>query len=686
MKGRNWAERVSPSVRTTLVSCVLISIACAAVGHALGKDISWDQRHFHYFLGYTSLYDRFALDYYPVSVQSYALPYSYLPFYLLASSPLTDHAVVIALGLLHAPALWAAWYIGGCLVGESSGSRFNVLGAWLSAVLAALSPIFLSQLGTSFNDLPTAIPLLIAAALALQVPDVNPHSLGRRAIAVGFLLGVASALKLSNIVSAIGVVVMLVLLTPGIWQKLRVTALLGAFSALSMYSVGGYWWWRVRSEFGIPFPFEPLLGRLFKPSAETAAGVAHIRYMPVDWMDALLRPLWMASPENTVYIDFPAPDVRFIALNVLLVVALIFAVAIARRAGVFGLREEFIARPRLWALSIGFLIVWPVWLMTSGNGRYLTPWFLLVGPLCIGLVWRLISRRRFRFYALSLLLAAQGYVVLVGSQLRYDRMPWSANGSWYDIEMPRELVEQPAVYITIGVESGAFVFPLLHRDSSFISAGGQKMLATDMAEWKVAQARIEHFPNRPIYMVLPVMRTSRNDGRHVRPERHEVDALVSGIGMRSRSEVCKDIWVDGVPTMVGVAPSIAGEPTLIRQRPMLIVACPIERTATRDPVIEEARARAGALLDVVAKRCPLLFPTPAPFTFYEGSRWVRHYIATETTVWVDDYEVSYTRHNFYQRYVAGTPAQVGDGEFALDCSLRRPALPKMAIEPPGRSP
>lgn len=673
-------SRNLPLTWVSLASYALIALACAYLGHALGKDISWDQRHFHYFMGFSALSDRFALDYYPVSVQSYEVPYSYIPFYLLASSALPDKLVVILLALLHAPALWAVWYVGGRLVGETSGQEFHVLGAWLSAALAAISPIFLSQVGNSFNDLPTAIPVLLAAALAMRVPTLPPRPAAWHAVAAGLLLGAASALKLSNVVSALGVVVIFILLTPGVTLRLRSTALLGGAAAVSFVGIGGYWWWQTRSQIGIPLPFEPLLTQLLRSPTDVGAGVGHGRYMPVDLWDALLRPVWMMSPETTVYVDFHAPDARFFFFFLLLIVALSTIAVQLMFSGPERVGGRLLAQSRLVAVSAGLVSAWVAWLLTSGNGRYLIPWFLLVGPILVALVWMIFVHARFRFYALTLLFATQTYFVYAASQLRYDPQPWSESGAWYEILLPPTLASRPAIYFSMGLESGSIVFPSMHPGSSFISGGGLRMLTTDAPDWSRVKARLDHDPGRPSFLIFIVERGKLTDARHVRPERREIDAMVSGIGMRSRSEACEDIWVDGYTRGISLLPSVAGGGLRLLRRPTLIVACPIEPTAERDSTIEKARADASALLDRVSQRCPMLFPDPQPFTFFDGVRWIRYFAATDTALWVADNEVNFIRHNSYGNNLLGSLKQIEQGEFSLDCSFQRPVLPKLEFK------
>jgi hypothetical protein len=656
------------------ISHLLIVGACVGIALLLGKDVSWDQRHFHFYLGFSALHDRLAQDFYPASTQSYVVPYAFIPFYLLASSSLTDHAVVAVLAAFGAAALCIVWHIGGRLCGEVSGRYFDTSGAWLSVLLAAASPIFLSQLGNSFIDLPTAIPVLLAIAITLPLRQATPRESDLRAVFAGALLGMACALKLSNVVSAVGAFVIFVLLVRGWQSRARATGILVVAGTVSAFAVAGNWWWRVFSEFGNPTL--PMFNDYFKSDAAEQSGSAMVRFVPVDLTDALLRPLWMLSPEKAVYIDIPAPDARFLFVNLLLAVVAAITVFMAATGRLDLVRSEIRERPLLWSLSAGLLITWPLWLVSSGNGRYYSPWFLLAGPLSIALLWRVVKQRRFRVYAVSALCAVQGYVIATGSVLRYHPVEWNTSGSWYEVKVPHALAQSPAVYFSMGLESASLVFPSLHPGSSFISAGGQYALATHMSAWRHVEARLNRDANSPIYLLVNVETYSSLDGSYNRPDRSTVTAMVSGLAMRAKAGACEDIWVQGIGTTLALASSAtAGAPPRLLDRRMLIVACPIERADGRDPLIEKARGEASGLMDAVAQRCPLLFPAPAPFTFYNGHFWTRQYTGSDTNLMVDHAEIAYFRPNFYQPYRVGTPEQVKAGTFEVLCDLRREPIP-----------
>jgi hypothetical protein len=411
--GARSTTRADRHLTEATLSYLFIVLACIGLALFLGKDVSWDQRHFHFYLGYSALHDRISKDFYPASVQSYNVPYAFAPFYLLASSGLSDRLVVAALALLPAAALCLVWQIGGRIVGDVTGRHFDRLGAWLSVALAAGAPIFLFQLGNSFIDLPTAVPVLLAIVLVLPRAQLEKEQTQGKFALAGALLGFACALKLSNVVSAIGVLCFLLLLTQGWRAKIHASITLATSMAASALAVAGFWWWRVYSEYGNPVL--PGFNGIFKSDAAEVSGGTMVRFIPVDLLDALLRPIWMMSPEKAVYIDVPAPDARFFFLIILLLCCLVYWLVKLASGKQVDLYSEFQTRRLFWSLFAGLIVSWPIWLMTSGNGRYYSPWFLLVGPLSIALLWRVSGKARFKVYGVATMIAVQGYIVATGS-------------------------------------------------------------------------------------------------------------------------------------------------------------------------------------------------------------------------------------------------------------------------------
>jgi hypothetical protein len=662
--------KTAPAALHRLASWALIIAAGIAIGLLLGKDVSWDQRHFHYYLGFSALNDRFGLDFYPASVQSYVVPWAFVPFYVLASSGVPDQLIVALLSVVPALGLCVIWEIGGRTVGAVTGQRFHSIGAWLSVAIAGSSPIVLGQIGNTFIDGPTATFVIAGFALLLHAVSSPRPDLRLVALAAA-AMGVASALKLSNVVPAVASGVILLWILPN--RRLVASAALvyGAVGIASTVAVAGPWWWRVYQAFGNPTL--PAYNSIFRSDAANVdAGAGMLRFRPVDWEEALLRPLWMASPEKAVYVDTPAPDLRFAVLTLLLTSA---AVVLAIR-----LRSKKLATGRggrncsvyLGGLAAAMCVSWPLWLMSSGNGRYFLPMLLLVGPVIVGLAYWLTAVKRMRFYVLFPTLGLQCLAAYWGSQIRYEPVGWS--GDWYGVEVPATLKNEPAVLLSMAVESGSLIVPSLHRASSFVNAGGQFPLTPQMPAWRFVEPILEQAARRA-YVVLPVQ-TFTPKGDLVRPRRERVDALASPFGMASTSEACEEIWVRGVTTTLQIQDtSSSGDSGRFETRSALWVACPVQRIAAVNPDIELKRRAADDVFNRLEQQCPVLFPKPSPFTVSNGDNWTRFYNGTDVMAWMTEKEVAFYRPTFYQARSLGSPETVLRGEAQFPCNLHREPIP-----------
>ena len=169
-------DAAKPLLSSRPLAYVVISLAAIVFALFLGKDIHWDQLNYHYYLGFSVLHDRLAQDFMPASIQSYFVPYAYVPFAWMVERQVSDQTIVAVLAFLGSISIWATWELGGRLCApavETGPLPFNGVGAWLSAATAAATPIVLSQIGSSFIDLTAAAPVLwgyVVAPAKLQKP------------------------------------------------------------------------------------------------------------------------------------------------------------------------------------------------------------------------------------------------------------------------------------------------------------------------------------------------------------------------------------------------------------------------------------------------------------------------------------------------------------------------------------
>src|ERR1700733_7403549 len=196
------------------VACALISIA---TNFFLGKDMSWDMLNYHVYAGFSALNDRFAQDYFAAGPQSYFNPYAFVPFYLLAWSGLPALAVGAILAVLHSAILCLTFELA-MLVGPSRDLKVRVTIGVCAIALAFANPVPMQQLGSTFADITTA-ELVLAGWLLLTSAVRSPHV--GRVMCAGALLGIATALKLTNAVHAVSACALVLWIPLPILKKIR---------------------------------------------------------------------------------------------------------------------------------------------------------------------------------------------------------------------------------------------------------------------------------------------------------------------------------------------------------------------------------------------------------------------------------------------------------------------------------
>jgi hypothetical protein len=233
---------------------VAIPLSLRSVG------LSWDTVNHHIYLGWIAEHPRFDRDYLAASYQSYQYPYLYWPIYKLALSGASGTVAGLAIALMHATAIPAAWLIArSCIPGEDV---FGIAMRGLAVLLAFMSGAILSMFDMTSNDLVAATPLLWAYALALRPVTHRGASLSWTA-GSGLLAGLSVAFKLSNGFMALAMP-LLWLWPAGKLQVRAVRCLLGGLCVLAGFAAAyGYWGWQLWIHYGNPI--YPLYDGIFEP-------------------------------------------------------------------------------------------------------------------------------------------------------------------------------------------------------------------------------------------------------------------------------------------------------------------------------------------------------------------------------------------------------------------------------------
>lgn len=315
-------------------------------------------------------------------------------------------------------------------------------------LIAASGPMTLSEVGTSFADILTALPVIAGLALIMSADELK----WIRYIFAGVLIGAAVGLKLTNVVFALGAVACLLLSS----RPLLALPCLAIGGAVGAVASGGAWSLMLWRELGNPF--FPLFNAITTSKELQPVNLLDLQFIPRGVLDALAYPFyWLVTGTRTA--EQPFRDARFAVVTVLLVVT--FFARLAGRAPVFARRDS--------QFFVFFLTSYFAWLGLFSIQRYAVVLELLCGPLIVLLVARLLALS-LRYDApdwaskqngvLSLSIAAA--VALWCHPSDWWHRPWSLP---YQPKITEQL-QRPAAYLLLD-KPVAYVAPLLPPQSRF---------------------------------------------------------------------------------------------------------------------------------------------------------------------------------------------------------------------------
>jgi Glycosyltransferase family 87 len=328
----------------------------------LGQDTNWDWQNYHDYGVLALFHGRGAIDVAPAGIQTFLNPLAYIPFYFLRHflPPAFGGAVVGAIQALNLPVVWVLLTR---LIPDLS--RFAMAAAM---VISASGAMTLSEVGTSFADSLTAIPLLIGIVLLLR-----GGARRRRAVLIaGVFVGAAVGLKLTNAVFAVGG---LAIILCGA-RPLRCAAWFGLGGLLGALLTGGAWSIYLWQEFHNPvFPFS---NAIFHSADGPSWNVPRIDPNRArGFLDALSYPFrWVIGWNRTAEVKFR--DARFAVVVVLAAVAI--CVAARRRRWILPRCET--------ELCIFFAVSFLLWMLMFATQRYVIVLEILCGPVIAILVYR----------------------------------------------------------------------------------------------------------------------------------------------------------------------------------------------------------------------------------------------------------------------------------------------------------
>ena len=646
---------VRRDIALALLTAVLLFASVPLAYGSLG--LSWDALNHHFYLGWTALQPRFDLDVDPAHAQVYQHPYLYVPLYLLASVGATGVQAGIVLAVLQTiAAVPLALLARKLLPGESVGLMAL---RWFGVFLGLMSPVVLSQMDSTSNDLLASIPLVFTIALLV---GHEPGRAGwwRTAALAGALGGASVGFKLSNAPMLLATAPLWLLASPpGLLNWAR-TALLASTSAAVGYAlVWGPWGWQLWKSFGNPL--YPMFDGWFNPVASTLSGggggggsLLMTRFIPQTWAEALARPLVMADPSTGVYVEIPAPDFRF-------AIALLLALCL----GVLAWRQRVRLDRALLGLVAFIALAFALWEVTSGNGRYFIPVLLVVGPLIAALVARLpVSRSAMASVAVSGLALQALAMKTAWAPDQWALARW--NDSYFDLRVPTRLSEAPATFITASGISFSLIAPKFHPRSSWISISEARQVDGGDANARIARLISQ---NEETWVIGPRLNAQFKGNGEPEPRTAKaIDAMMGPYGLRLSNPIQCDFLESRN------LPKVADDPD--SPHPKLLqgfTICRLTRTERTDggeaPGRSELQALAQAVLGKLESACPKFFPSSASKVVVRSFEdYRRGYGMTDVNVVVRDDGLVY-----YKYFRALNPVVIGHAEkilrpdFSMSC-------------------
>lgn len=371
-----------------------------------------------------------------------------------------------------------------------------------------------------------------------------------------------------------------------------------------------------------------------------------MRFQPDTLGQALMRFFDMAAPDGNIYLEIPAPDLRFAAITLLALLAAVLW------------RKLPPQRNATFALVATLLVSAAIWLATTGNGRYFMAMIVVAGPLAVALICLLPVTRSFKALLAVVLLAGQVFVVAQQPPWRSWSMLQWRQGPYFAVELgPEQKNAPPTTYASLSLLTYSLIAPQFPANSRWIN------LHTTGDE-----ARTDAFLQRaaaegPLKLLAPSMPfASLPDGRPTPEMVAALDRLVAPRNLRVDG-ACSYIHSPGL-AQIAITEGKEEPPK------MGFWTCPV---AYRPGQAQEAKQPAAPpqVLQSLARLsdiCPRFFPPAEASLRRLHDGWVRGYSDAQTRAYVlDTGEVWYHFWRSLNPVRVGTTSELLAGEVQLDC-------------------
>jgi hypothetical protein len=428
----------------------------------LGRDVNWDLRNYHYYIGYAFLNISPIQDFFAAGVVSYLNPLTDVMNYLMIKH-LPPKLTGFLLGAVQGLNLYFLWAMALRLTSSVNSSIYRAIAVLAIPTLGLLCANVIGEIGTTFNDLTLASWVLLSLLIigfSLQ-KDIDVHKKLMCIFLAGCSLGIAIGLKLTIALYFTGALIALITLkSRGDFSQFKLLSLFLLGGILGFLLVNGYWMavlWKFFHN-----PIFPYYNHFFKSPYYYAKNIVDVRYFPHNWLQTLFYPFYF-SWQPCLTSDAPFRDFRMPVIYSLLI---IYCGKIFITKNKCSEYYNLFQREYVQFLIIFFVVSYIIWQYQFSIQRYAMVLDIL-SPLIIYLLITNIFNNQLISHCLVLFVFILLAVTL--KPQNWGRFPWTKN--YFTVEIP-QTIDLQRKSVVINVDFGvSFLRAFFPKDWHFMSAG-----------------------------------------------------------------------------------------------------------------------------------------------------------------------------------------------------------------------
>jgi hypothetical protein len=485
----------------------------------LGPDNYWDLRYYHLYDPWAYLHHRYLYDLGPAQEQGFLNPVADFLLYGLVSSPLNDFPRLVAfiMGAVHGINCALVFAIARHVIRVPGLTECAVL-RWTAFLMGVTGAGFISLLGTSSNDLTSALFVLASFYVLLRLAvRADARRLWPGFALAGAWAGLGIGLKFTSSIYAPGLGVVLVLValrlrTIGGILAYGVAGTIGFVAPVAHHMVT--LWEDFRN------PFFPYMNQIFRSPWFEPTAIRDDRFIPATFWDLMAFPFYWVKVHTYVVVELPFRDWRAAIAYVALVAGVLaFAAALWRNG-----RHGIVAQTRGLGLVFVFVVVsYFVWAFSFAYYRYVMPLEMLTGVITVGaLIW-LIKKRlwRVRIAITVLTIATATTIPIDWGRRNYD-------GHYVHVEVP-PLPPDALVFIATW-DPVAYFIPYAEPSAQYVGIENNYLELSQSNLLANEVKRVMRAPGRPKYVLnVNELDTAKWNG------------LLAQFGLQLSSQPCQPI-------------------------------------------------------------------------------------------------------------------------------------------------